>query len=57
MRVTNEVYTVELTKEEIDILVRVLADEVAYRSGGVEVKALRNGFANILDIHFLGKDA
>lgn len=57
MKVTEKVYTVELTEIEVKLLVRTLETEYKYRAKDPEVRNIRNAFANILNITYTGADA
>ena len=57
MKVTEKVYTVELTEAEVKLLVRTLETEYKYRAKAPEVRDIRNAFANILNIKYSGADA
>ena len=57
MKVTKRVFTVELTIEEVRSLVGALESEYKYRAGGIDIKELRNSFAQILNRTYSGADA
>jgi hypothetical protein len=57
MKITQKVYTVELTIKEVELLVRTLETEYKYRAKAPDVRELRNAFAGILNRTYSGADA
>lgn len=57
MKVTEKVYTIELTETEVQLLVKTLETEYKYRAKAPDVRDMRNAFADILHIKYSGADA
>ena len=57
MKVTEKVYTIELTEAEVQLLVKTLETEYKYRAKAPEIRDMRNAFADILHIKYSGADA
>ena len=57
MKVTEKTFTVDLTEDDVKLIVSALHEEYKNFGKSPVTRDLRNAFANLVNIHYMGEDA
>ena len=57
MKVTEKTFTVDLTEDDVKLIVSALHSEYKNYGKSPAIRDLRNAFAGLINIHYIGEDA